>query len=248
MTDSGGTQGLRLLVKDERAEAADWRHHSESPTVKTRATLFERYQAFGRKIAADEWHRIGDLGLEKADCEQLAYEALLQSIDRFDPHKGVPFTAYARLRIRGAIRNTLAKTNEATALFSAKKRIERDRIRSIKQQAEATTQEPLELLRELAVGIAIGFMLEDTEDSQRNAVPSSDPTAYDTASWNQLVSELNHRLASLPERERMILEYHYKKDIQFTEIAKLFEVSKGRISQLHSQALKRLRASLSKFR
>ena len=46
----------------------------------------------------------------------------------------------------------------------------------------------------------------------------------------------------------MILEMHYKKDVQFTEIAKLLGLSKGRISQLHAQALARLRATMSKFR
>ena len=246
--DRAVSQGLRLLIKDERAEAAAWRNYQDNPSPRTRAKLFERYQPFARQLAKQEWHKLGNLGLELADCEQLAFEGLLQSIDRFDAQKGVPFNAFARLRIRGAIRNTLAKTTDATALYSAQKRIERDRLRSLRDDVKTTSDDPIEVLRELAVGIALGFMLESAEEAGLDAVPSDDPSAYEAASWQQLVSELNNRLDTLPERERAILEYHYKKDVQFSDIAKLFEVSKGRISQIHSQALKRLRASLSKFR
>ncbi|GAA4044803.1 sigma-70 family RNA polymerase sigma factor [Parerythrobacter jejuensis] len=248
MSSGGASRGLRLLMDEGRAEAAEWRHHAQQPTAQSRRALFDRYRNFALKVSGDEWRRIGDLGLDRGDTDQLAYEALLGAIDRFDPHKGVPFTAYARIRLRGTIRNALPKATEATAIYNAKKRIERDRLRSLKHAADSSSDEPLELLRELAVGIAIGFMLEDAGEAGLDVMPSADPSAYDAVSWQQLVGELNERLGALPDRERMILEYHYKQDIQFTEIAKLLGVSKGRISQIHSQALKRLRTLLSKFR
>lgn len=248
MTLESRSQGLSLLVDEERAEAAEWRRHADAPTPASRSALFTRYHGFARKLAISEWHRLGKIGLGKDDCEQLANEALLQSLDRFDPHAGTPFTAFARIRIRGAIRNGLSKATEATALYSARKRIERDRLRSLKQQADTPSKEPLELLREVAVGIALGFMLEEAGEAGLEQMPSGDPSAYDAVSWNQLVKELGQRLQGLPEREKAILEYHYKQDVQFTDIANLMGLSKGRISQLHSQALQRLRATLSKFR
>lgn len=248
MTQPRRSEGLGLLLDESRAEAAEWRHHLAERSPESRMLLFDRHTAFARRIARAEWQKIGELGLSRDDCEQFAFEALLHAIDRYDPQAGVPFTAFARLRIRGAIRNGLAKATEATALYSARRRIERDRMRSIREQASASEGEPLELLRELAVGLALGFMLQEAGEAGLDKMAAADPSAYDAASWRQLVEQLGKRLAALPERERLILEYHYRQDIQFTEIAKLLGVSKGRISQLHGQAIKRLRASLSKFR
>lgn len=103
-------------------------------------------------------------------------------------------------------------------------------------------------MRELIIGVALGFMLEDASDSSLEIAAAADPSAYERAVWNQLLAELDRRLTDLPPRERLILQYHYRQDVSFTEIAKLLGVSKGRISQLHAQAMKRLRSQLSKFR
>lgn len=246
MKPAAASRGLRLLVDDRRSEAADWRRHVERADAATRLALFDRYLGFARHIARDEFRRIAALGLERADAEQVAMEALLQAIDRYDPLQAVPFTAFARMRIRGAIRNALAKATEANAAFSARKRAERDRLASLK--AAATARDPLELVRELAMGIALGFMLEDDGGSALEQAPTGDPSAYDALSWKQLLRELDQRIAALPEREAMIVESHYRRGIAFGEIAKLLGVSKGRVSQLHAQAIRSLQAAMAKFR
>lgn len=242
--------GLQLVVDPGREEAAAWRRHIERPDEFTRIALFDRYRPFALKTAKNEWMRCRDLGLDRGDADQLAYEALLQSIDRFDPRRGAPFTAYARLRIRGAIRNALPKAREVNAIYGAQKRMERDRLKSLKAAAAAAPEplDPIEALRELVVGVAIGFMLEETAEDALDDVESGDPSAYDSAVWNELLAELGERLEDLPAREKFILQYHYQQDVPFTEIAKLLGLSKGRISQLHAQAVQRLRKQLSKFR
>lgn len=245
MTRQAPSLGLSLLVDEQRSEAAQWRRLREEGDAETRLALFDRYQKFACKIAREEWHRVASLGLDRADAEQVALEALLQAIDRFNPYQGSPFTAFARLRLRGAIHNALAKATDANALHSARRRIERDRLRSLKDHAEA--KEPLELVRELALGIALGFMLDGDSSDVLAETGSTEPSAYDAIAWRQLIAELDGKIALLPERERMIIEYHYKRDVRFTEIASLLGVSKGRVSQLHGQAIKRLRQSLSKF-
>lgn len=248
MSGGCGSQGLRLLMQVERTEAAEWRRYTESPSTATRTKLFERYRNFALRLSSDEWKRIANLGLDRKDADQLAFEALLVAIDRFDPKKGVPFTAFVAKRICGAIRNGLPRATEANAQYNARKRTERDRLRSLEQAARLDASGPLELLRELAVGITIGFLIQEKSAAHLETIPGADPSAYDAISWQQLVLELDARIADLPERERLILEYHYKLDIRFTEIARLLDISKGRISQLHGQALKRLRTSLSKYR
>lgn len=239
---------MQLLLRDELVEAAAWRNLKRDGCKDARKALFDRFVPFARQIARSEWHRLNAPSLDRTDAEQLAHEALLVSIDRFDPGRGVPFTAYARLRIRGAIRNELSHTSEAAALISFRKRVEQERLRSLRRAAPSPEDDPLSALRDLAVGIALGLLLEPRAIAELEKVPDADPSAYDELAWQQLVNELHSRIANLPERERQILDYHYRQDIKFQEIADLMGLSKGRISQIHAQALQRLRRTLSKFR
>lgn len=211
--------------------------------------LFERHREMARITAQSEFRKIRNMGLEAADCEQLAFETAIRSIERFDPDRGVPFQAFVRPRIRGAIRNALSKASDARASFTARKRAERDRLASLKRRTQTYSHEdPLEALRELVVGTALGFMIEDNAQTEAEQVPNDSPSAYDEAAWNQALNALRAKIGELPDKERKILECHYLQDLQFSEIAVLLGLSRGRISQLHAQALARLRKSLGKFR
>lgn len=243
------TEGLRLLVDEERAQAAEWRSHSEKPTAQTRAALFARYRQKALRIARHEWRKIEGMGLEASDCEQIANEAILRSIDRFDPDRGVPFLSFVRPRMRGAIRNALAKATEARASFSARKRAERERLASLKRQSsEQDGTDSIENLREVIVGMALGFMLEDNAQSEAEFVPSGAPSPYDRAAWAQAIAAMEAKLNELPPQEKSVLDYHYKQGLPFKDVAVLLGLSRGRISQIHGKALSRLRNSLAKFR
>lgn len=246
MSARGRPAGLALVVDRVREEAAEWRAHRERPGPRTRMRLFERYRLLARAIARREWRLLGSGVIEMADAEQLAYEALLRAIDRYDPARGATFKAYVRLRLQGAIRNALPKTSEANAVYGARKRVERDRLRAAKAAVESS--DPLASLRELAAQIAIGFMLEDIGAGGLDELASNEPSAYDSAAWAQLMGQLDRRLNGLPENERIVLDGHYRKGLQFQEVATLLGVTKGRVSQLHGQALQRLRKQLGKYR
>jgi RNA polymerase sigma factor for flagellar operon FliA len=62
--------------------------------------------------------------------------------------------------------------------------------------------------------------------------------------WKDLRTALRSCLDVLPEREKSILSWHYFDGMTFDQIAKLYDVSKGRISQLHRSALDRLRKAM----
>lgn len=49
----------------------------------------------------------------------------------------------------------------------------------------------------------------------------------------------------LPEREKMVLTLYYQEDLNLKEIGAVLNVGESRVSQLHSQAIKRLRARLN---
>lgn len=241
-------RGLALLVDEDRAVAAMWRNHAAGASAETRLALFDHYRPFARRIALADARRMPHLGLERDDFVQLANEALLQALDRFDPAQGNRFEAFARLRIAGHIRNAAAKASEASAQYGYRRRAEAERLRSLKAAADPADKSPLEHLAEMAAQIALGFMLEARDTPDPDALPANDPSAYDTLAWRQLCHELSRRLALLPEKEAFVLERHYRQGQEFQQIAALMGLSKGRISQLHAQGLGRLRKQMTRLR
>ena len=110
--------------------------------------------------------------------------------------------------------------------------------------------EPIDKLADVVIGLALGFMLEGTSmyvepDGEQTGVHIPQRTAYDTLAWKELVEQLKQRILELPDRERSILQHHYLEGINFDDLSKLLRLSKGRISQIHHQALRRLKHRLA---
>ena len=211
-------RGIDCLLRPDRVEAALWRAHAARADPESGRRLFEHYRRFAERLAAHQFARRRPGNFDRGDVQQLAYEALLQAIDRFDPGRGVPFEAYARIRINGHIGNGLAQASEAAAQYSYRQRAERDRLRS---------------LEEGAAGL--------------EAIPDPAPSAYETLAWNQLQARIHELLERLPEKEAFVMRQHYRNGASFQQIAALLGVTRGRVSQIHRAALQRMRSLLARY-
>lgn len=240
-------RGIDLLLRPERVEAALWRAHAETPTQETRRGLFDHYRAFAAKLASWQFVRRGG-NYEHEDLEQLAYEALLQAIERFEPVRGVPFEAYARIRINGHIANGLAQTSEAAAQFRYRLRTEQERVRSLRPAVDAVVADPLTALSALSASIALGLMLELDAVPALESIPDPAPSAYESLAWNELLQGLREQVDLLPEREAYVIRQHYHAGVSFQQIALVLGLTKGRISQIHRSGLERLRSRIAKVR
>lgn len=194
--------GLALVLDEDRAVAALWRNHIAAADGDTRLALFDHYRPFARRIALGQARRMPQLGLEADDFVQLAHEALLQSIERFDAGRGARFEGFARLRILGHIRNAASRASEASAQYGYRRRVETERLRSLRSVEPDAATSPIEQLADVAAKIALGFMLEDGDAPDPDDLPADEPSAYDTLAWRQLVHELDRRLAQLQKTKR----------------------------------------------
>lgn len=223
-----------------------WRAMRENGCATARERIFAHYLPFARALAGRQYkgRRGGDVDYE--DFVQLAMAGLLEAMDRYDPGLGVPFRGFAVRRINGSILDGLARSSEMREQISFRHRVKRERLRSLAAgDAELPPGEALEALVEMAVGLAIGFMLEGTGLYQEDGAAQAQPTAYDSLAWKDLVDRLTAELGRLPDRERAILQLHYLEEVSFERIAALHGVTKGRISQLHKAALALLRKRIS---
>lgn len=198
-------------------------------------------------------------GLEFDDVVHFGVLGLLAAVDRFTPAHGVKFETYAVPRIRGSILDELRKLDWVP-------RSVRETSRKVGRAAHQIMQE--QGREPLAAEIAgkLGLSLEeyhalmggghvaprrDAEmaaghDSAEplDATPSDGPTPFEHLRDQETRRILRDAINHLPERERLVIALYYYEGLKFAEIAKVLELSEGRISQIHSDVLRQLRNKL----
>lgn len=219
-----------------------WVRWVEQRRLADRHALVERYTGFTRMLAAKCYSGRISHELEFGDYLQFAMVGLLESIDRFNPDLGAKFETFSSQRINGAILNGVESLSEVQRQTSVRNRVVKERAASLAEKALAEPVSALERLAEVAIGLALGFALEDSgvyESDGERALPDN---AYSRLEMHQLSQRLAECVKSLPEQQRAVVHHHYFQQMPFVEIADALKLTKGRVSQIHSAALLNLRA------
>ncbi|WP_457323215.1 sigma-70 family RNA polymerase sigma factor [Roseateles sp. P5_E11] len=206
----------------------------------------DAYTPLVRRLAARVYARRLGNELEFADLVQLGVVGLLEAIDRYTPARGVRFETFATYRIEGAILNGLPSYSEFQRQFAARHDQARERAESLRQEDAEEDRSALERLSDLAIGLALGFALEG--EYEQVGEPGEPDNAYARIEFAQLSRQLAELVEQLPEVERRVIFRHYFQQQPFDEIAQGLALTKGRISQIHHAALRRLRERLRELK
>lgn len=246
MTPTTLRPGMKILVEPEKLEASLWRRFKYENNDKARAELFEFYTPHARQLAHKQYYKSPKYGLERGDFEQLAYTGLLEALERFDPTKQVPFIAFAKFRISGSISNGLRGSSEDSSHYTQRHEVERERLRSIRKAPLPQTppESAINKLSEMAIGLALGLIIESIDNPGEKESVDAAPNAYDTLAWQELRTNLKREITRLPEQENIVVNQHYIVGLAFVQIARLLSITKGRVSQIHRSGIDRLRKRL----
>ena len=185
---------------------------------------------------------------------------LINAVDRFDPDRGYNFRRYAAIRIKGAMLDELRQMDWAPRSL----RRDNARIAQLRRSLEdrlgrqPTTEELAESLdldvegyRKLVTQLVPKTMvhIEDLgyrgDRGKQNAFNFlTDPNSPDPARQSELKDSLQFLVEAvdlLKERQRQVLTLYYFEGLNLKEIAIIFSVTESRISQVHSEAIERLR-------
>ncbi len=85
----------------------------------------------------------------------------------------------------------------------------------------------------------------DGEDSAIDKVAGEVPNPLDGIQSDAFKENLAEAIATLPEREQLVLSLYYNEELNLKEIGQVIGVSESRVSQIHTQAALRLRSRLA---
>lgn len=199
--------------------------------------------------------------VEEAELVSWGMSGLLDALQRFDPGKSAPFESYAQVRIRGAILDRLrGQDTTARSTRDKAKLLERTYQALETRHGRAATEEEVaeelgktlpELHAMLAeVGRTGVLSLEDLVASRDGKNTGDEVLASDRPGPAELVFErervalLAQAVTRLPEKERTVIALYYHEGITMREVGEVLSLTESRVSQLHSQALIRLRGFL----
>jgi RNA polymerase sigma factor FliA len=198
--------------------------------------------------------------VEVDDLVQAGMIGLLDAINRYEENHGAQFETYAVLRIRGAMLDELRSSDWMPRSTRANMRKVEQAMAALQQQLGRPPSEsevahslklPLAEYQEL-LGDSGGHQLlyyedfhdEDGNDSflDRYAVDDDDPlkSLLDTDFRQTVIDAID----ALPPREKMLMGLYYEEELNLKEIGAVMGVSESRVSQLHTQAVARLRTYL----
>ncbi len=202
---------------------------------------------------------------EVDDFISCGLEALIRSIDRFDPEKGATLEQFAWTRIHGAVLDELRRNDWAPRSL---RRLDREiakardnffrlygRRPTRDELADALGVTPAELVthRDEMAQAQVGSLNalvngDDGNATERIDMLCSEDVETDPES-SALTSEAKQRFRDafecLPPRERKIAVLLYVYNLTLREIGEILGVTESRVCQLHGQILKTLRSHLA---
>lgn len=233
--------------QDSAADRSLWQRFETDRSEAVRHELAARYTPLVRTLAARMYAVRFDPGLEFPDYHHFGMVGLLECIDRFDPARGVRFESYASPHVRGTIADGVAALSERQRQATVRRQVLRERTRSLADAAPADGKPQTALARvaDVAIGLALGFMLEDSGMFLNpHAEPGLADGTYRSAELRSTCLLVHDSLAHLAAPERRVLSLHYLQGMPFTDIADELGLTRGRISQLHRAGLAGLQRRL----
>ncbi len=239
-----------------------WRKFKETGSPELRADLTEHYQGLVRNLALGVLRKLR-AGTELDDLIADGNFGLVRAIDGFDPGRGFKFETYATPVVRGAIYNGLRRMDWLPERTRQKARMVQKATEKLQQEtgrepSEAELAEELKMSAEevydLIASLGCIYLLSldqpvgGSDDSDTTMMELVEASPYEDPAqeveFREQRDHMRRAIAQLDERHQFLITEHYFRGVTFEAVARELGVSKQRVSQMHSAAVKKLRIFL----
>lgn len=188
--------------------------------------------------------------IEVEELQSLGNEGLVEAARRYDPELGVPFGAFAHLRIRGAMldgarRHQRAGRQAARALrrLEASQALLEQAAASGQARELSTLKDRVAAARKLVERTSAAAMMSHLRPVEPDQV-GTEAEAERRLLSADLRARLDRSMKSLPPEDRRLIEAIYMEDRTMGAVADEFGLNKSTVSRRHNRILGELAASL----
>jgi RNA polymerase sigma factor for flagellar operon FliA len=223
--------------------------------------LVERHAPLVKRIAHHLMARLPASVLVD-DLIQAGMIGLLEAARNFDGSKGASFETFAGIRIRGSMLDEIRKGDwtprsvhkNSRAITQAISEVEKAtgsdaRDIDVAERLQVSVQDYHRMLNEVNAGKLVG--IEDlgvSEDVLTTDVTKGQNSPFENMVQGSFQKALAQAITTLPEREAIVLSLYYDEELNLREIGEVLEVSESRVSQIHSQAMLKLKSKMQSWR
>lgn len=250
------------LAKD-KAETDELVRDDFTPVNSSRDQLVLEYAPLIKYVAQKIAARL-PANIELDDLISSGVIGLMDAMEKYDSTRDNKFKTYAEFRIRGAILDELRAQDWVPRSVREKAKVLERCFAKIEQRSgkQATDEQICEELgitqaeyHELLNQVRSVSLLSYDDIShfskadkralhgagETGAKASTPFSEVNVAYIKKLISAAIH---DLPEKQRLVLSLYYYEDLNLKEIGRVLDVTESRVSQLHTQAILKLKSKL----
>jgi RNA polymerase sigma factor for flagellar operon FliA len=248
------------IITQKLKKLKDYRN-TKDPQVKDK--IIVEYAPLVKFIAQKIASRLPS-NIELDDLISCGVIGLMDAIDKFDATRENKFKTYAEFRIRGSILDELRSQDwvprsvrdKAKTLERAYAKLESKLGRTATEQEmceelNCSMEEFHDLINKsksvslLNIDESSTFKRGDKKllISLAEGVKGNNPFA--TVNYRDIQETLKEGIKTLPEKQRLVLSLYYYEDLNLKEIGEVLDVTESRVSQLHTQAILKLKGKIS---
>jgi len=225
-----------------------------------KTALLEQHAVLVKRIA---YHLLARLpaSVQVDDLIQSGMIGLFEAANNFDNGKGASFETFAGIRIRGAMLDEMRRGDWTPRSVHKNSRMISEAIKQLEAQfgrdvSDIEVAEKLDIslndyhhiLSEVSTGKILGIDdLGVSEDAIKVGDDYHGDDPYQNIEQSAFKKGLAQCIKSLPEREALVLSLYYDEELNLREIGQILDVSESRVSQIHSQAMHRLKGRMQSW-
>lgn len=255
---------MRPAIKNNFPHDFLWRSYQDKKDLNSQENLIKKYMYLVEQMANRMAQSIPPRIISKEDLIGLGYIGLIEAIKKFDYRKGYQFETYGLWRIKGAMLDGIRQMDwvprgvrdKAKKLNHALRHLEQTLMKSpteeeLSQYLDMSLEEVDEAMAALSLSTLLSLNeplhANDEEGKQQNRLEQLRDEKVVSQEQQIQMSEFQKLMAEtidkMPEKERLVITLLYNEGLTQIEIAEIMNLTKGRISQIHSRAILRLRQS-----
>ena len=201
--------------------------------------------------------------IELDDLISCGVIGLMDAIQKFDPSRDNKFKTYAEFRVRGAILDELRAQDWVPRSVREKSKLVEKAYAKLEselgrpatdeemcKELDCTQDEFHDLLNKaksvslLNIDDSASFNRGDKKLMAGLMEDNRSNNPFSAVSYKNSRDKIKEGIMALPEKQRLVLSLYYYEDLNLKEIGQVLDVTESRVSQLHTQAIMKLRGKL----